>query len=212
MTCAICDTRKGKRSCPAKSAKICPGCCGSQREVSIVCPLDCKYLLEARERDFSRNEPGELPYSDIDADNSFLRERELLVDATGRAVGEASLSVAGATDADVRDALDALVQTYKTLSGGIYYDVKPESSFARSIADSVKATIEELRKAETEESGLTQTRDSDVMKALVFWLHAATVHDNRRARGRAFLSLLVNQFGVENPAGSAASQLIVPGV
>ena len=212
MACAICDKRKGKRTCPAKSAKICPGCCGSQREVSISCPLDCKYLIEAREHDFSRQEVGELPHSDVDADNSFLRQHETLVDAAGRAVGDASLAVAGTTDIDVREALDALVQTYKTLSSGIYYDAKPDSSFARSIAGQVKERIEEFREAETEQAGLTQTRDSDVMKTLVFWLHAATVHDNRRPKGRAFLSLLVDQFGVETPSDHAASQLIVPGV
>ncbi len=211
MACAICDKRKGKRACPAKSAKICASCCGSQREVSIACPLDCKYLVEAREHELSRLEVGELPYSDIDPDDSFLRDHTLLLDVTGRALVDASLAVAGTTDIDVREALDALVQTYKTLSSGIYYDVKPASLFAQSIAKDVKEEIEEFREDETEQAGLTQTRDSEVMKTLVFWLQAATVRDNRRPKGRAFLGLLVDQFAVEPPSDSAELQLIVPG-
>ena len=168
--------------------------------------------MEARERDLKRGQVGDLPFGDIDADNNFLREHEVLVDAAARAIGSASVGTQGATDADIREALDALVQTYKTLSSGIYYDVKPDSSFARTISETVKERVEEFRKAETEQSGLTQTRDSDVMKAMVFWLHAATVHDNGKPKGRAFLSLLVNQFGAADPAPTSVdSQLIVPG-
>ena len=51
MTCAICETRKEKRFCPAVHGRICPQCCGEQREVTLDCPSDCPYLQQAREHE-----------------------------------------------------------------------------------------------------------------------------------------------------------------
>src|SRR5258708_8913499 len=48
-SCAICEERKEKRFCPAVHGKICPQCCGEQREVTLDCPSDCPYLRQARE-------------------------------------------------------------------------------------------------------------------------------------------------------------------
>src|SRR5712691_3160455 len=41
VSCAICDKRKEKRFCPAVHGRICPQCCGEQREVTLDCPSDC---------------------------------------------------------------------------------------------------------------------------------------------------------------------------
>ena len=50
MSCALCKERKEKRFCPAVHGKICPQCCGEQREVTLDCPSDCPYLLQARQQ------------------------------------------------------------------------------------------------------------------------------------------------------------------
>lgn len=42
--CHVCDQRKGKRLCPARSAPICPLCCAQNRVVEIDCPVDCSFL------------------------------------------------------------------------------------------------------------------------------------------------------------------------
>lgn len=42
--CHVCDQRKGKRPCPARSAPICPRCCAQNRVVEIDCPTDCPFL------------------------------------------------------------------------------------------------------------------------------------------------------------------------
>jgi hypothetical protein len=56
--CHVCDQRKGKRQCPARSAPICPVCCAQNRVVKIDCPADCSFLgaegsmlLAARDQD-----------------------------------------------------------------------------------------------------------------------------------------------------------------
>ena len=48
LSCAICEIRKEKRFCPAVHGRICPQCCGEQREVTLDCPSDCPYLQQAR--------------------------------------------------------------------------------------------------------------------------------------------------------------------
>ena len=57
MTCAICNERREKRFCPAVHGKICPQCCGEQREVTLDCPSDCPYLQQAREHANAHTEP-----------------------------------------------------------------------------------------------------------------------------------------------------------
>ena len=54
MSCLICEKRKGKRFCPALHGRICPQCCGEQREVTLDCPSDCVYLRRSREHDKPR--------------------------------------------------------------------------------------------------------------------------------------------------------------
>ena len=50
LSCALCEERKEKRFCPAVHGKICPQCCGEQREVTLDCPSDCPYLLQSRQQ------------------------------------------------------------------------------------------------------------------------------------------------------------------
>lgn len=43
-TCAFCNQRKGKRTCPALHGSICSPCCGQHRLSKIDCPSDCIHL------------------------------------------------------------------------------------------------------------------------------------------------------------------------
>ena len=94
MSCAICEERKEKRFCPAVHGRICPQCCGEQREVTLDCPSDCPYLLQAREhatthRANTQNERTdgrdsealfpEVEIPDVEITEQFLYEREELI-------------------------------------------------------------------------------------------------------------------------------------
>ncbi len=78
MSCTICETRKEKRFCPAVHGRICPQCCGEQREVTLDCPSDCAYLQQAREhekpRPLDQLDPSEL-FPKIEVDQQFLYEQ-----------------------------------------------------------------------------------------------------------------------------------------
>jgi hypothetical protein len=66
LSCVICEIRKEKRFCPAVHGRICPQCCGEQREVTLDCPSDCPYLQQARQHEKPR------PAGDFDAASLFL--------------------------------------------------------------------------------------------------------------------------------------------
>ncbi len=48
VKCAACQSRKGKRQCPALGNLICPVCCGTKRQKEIQCTPDCVYLGKAK--------------------------------------------------------------------------------------------------------------------------------------------------------------------
>lgn len=49
MSCPSCGVRKGRRTCPALNASICPTCCGTKRLTEIQCPDSCTWLASSRE-------------------------------------------------------------------------------------------------------------------------------------------------------------------
>ena len=209
MACPICEKRKSKRFCPAKNKQICQRCCGEQREVTIICPFDCRYLQQSRERDYSGGlDPKDFPYEEIRIDESFLRDHARLVETCGKTLLEASLSVTGTVDADSRAALDGLIRTYKTRESGLYYDSRPDSIYAARIFDELSQRIEHFRREEQEQSGIMHTRDSDVLTTWVFLLRMALDRDNGRPKGRAFLDFLHLHF---RPAEDAQSPVRIVG-
>ncbi|MBF0608469.1 MAG: hypothetical protein SFH39_01215 [Candidatus Magnetobacterium sp. LHC-1] len=42
--CIVCNSRKGKRSCPLSGALICSQCCGAKKGAEADCPSDCSFL------------------------------------------------------------------------------------------------------------------------------------------------------------------------
>jgi hypothetical protein len=212
MVCPVCNQRKGKRFCPAKAAKICTTCCASEREITIDCPFECPHLKESRPREHKGQiDEGHFPYKEIRIGETFLRDHEELLLLSGRTIVTAALATPKSTDRDTREALDALIQTYKTLSSGIYYETRPDSVYAREIMGRIQEGLRELQETETQQAGFRRTRDEDVLHMLVFLYRMALDRDNGRSRGKAFLDFMRQHF--QPPAETAAStpSLIIPG-
>ena len=131
MTCAICRERRGRRFCPGVRGDICTLCCGTEREVTVDCPLDCEFLHQARRHDKPVTlDPERIPNRDIRVTNAVLDEHPQLLSFLGRTLLRAAMSTAGSVDLDVRDALEALVRTYRTLESGVYYETVPSNLLA----------------------------------------------------------------------------------
>lgn len=186
-------------------------CCGTEREVSVFCPLDCEYLLEARRHEkFEQPAMDHLPNKDIEVSEEFLERNSGLVDALSRWLLESALRTPGAVDQDIRQALDAMVRTYRTRVSGLLYETRPENPVAGAIQQYVSARVEEARQAEARQRGLSTVRDADVLGALVFVHRLASYWDNKRPRGRSFTSTLLERYGSSGALQASAQTLIVP--
>ena len=211
MSCPLCRVRRPRRFCPGLGDDICALCCGTEREVTVDCPLDCGYLREARKHE--KLVPLDLervPNRDIRLSEGFLEEHEPLTAFLGRAVANAAFTVQGAADLDVREALEGLAQTYRTLQSGVYYESRPGSPLAAAIFDAAQAAVPEFRRREQQEWGISRTRDADVLGIWVFLQHLGLGNNNGRRRGRTFLDLLWELYAGGAAPPRPASSLILP--
>lgn len=211
MSCAICETRRPRRFCPGVRGDICTICCGTEREVTVSCPLDCEYLRDSRRHE--KPEPvdfDELPNRDIDVTEEFLGRNEELVLFLGQTVSRVALRTPGVVDYDVRETLEALIRSYRTLQSGVYYESVPTNPLAASIYGAVQSAVAQFREEERQRSGMSKTRDADLLGALVFLQRLEYDRSNGRKKGRAFLDYMndLNQATEEEPP--AASSLILP--
>ncbi|HLH19407.1 MAG TPA: hypothetical protein VKX45_19450 [Bryobacteraceae bacterium] len=212
MACAICEIRRPRRFCPGVRGDICSICCGTEREMTVDCPLDCEYLAEARRHEKPQPlDEAQIPNRDIEVTERFLEQREDLLAFLGRALAEAAFATPGAVDFDVRDALAGLIRTYRTLESGVYYESVPANALAANIYRLVQEAAARYRQEETRRLGVSRTRDADVLGILVFFERLELDRNNGRRRGRAFLDML-RQFyaGEAREPEPSRSPLILP--
>src|ERR1700675_3701901 len=125
LSCAICEERKEKRFCPAVHGKICPQCCGEQREVTLDCPSDCPYLLQAREHATAHNPKGhsaradnegpgernrEARFPEVEITEQFLYERGERIPGRSFALAKGARADRSLMDRDLIAALSSLVK------------------------------------------------------------------------------------------------------
>ena len=194
-TCKICETRRPRRYCPGVRGDICSLCCGTEREVTVNCPFDCRFLQEAHERE--RKPPlsaDAFPNQDIRITDRFLAEREPLLMFTANMMTQAALNLEGAIDLDVREALQALIRTYRTMQSGLYYDSRPTNPIAARIYDEFQQQLAAFREQVAQQQGVHTIRDTDILGLLVFLERLELQHNNGRRKGRAFLHWMTQYF------------------
>jgi hypothetical protein len=215
MPCVICQQRRAKRFCAGVRGDICSVCCGTEREVTVTCPLDCEYLRDARRHEKPVPlEASSIPNQDIQITEKFLAENEELLLYVSGSLSVAAMETSGVSDSDVRDALEALIRTYRTLQSGVYYETRPDNALAKTLFDRVQSAVSEFRKQEQESRGMPKTRDADVLGLLVFLQRLELDRNNGRRRGRAFIDLLrgfyVPPSSNAGGAGALGSSLVLP--
>ena len=224
LSCAICEERKEKRFCPAVHGKICPQCCGEQREVTLDCPSDCPYLQQAREHATAHNEqPGEWDrealFPEVEIPEQFLYEREELILGLSFALAKSARADRALTDRDLIAAVSSLAKSYQTLvNSSLIYEPQTgnvaHQAIARDIAREVETMVREFREAEQQHIGHTRLRDSDVLKALVFLVRMGLGRTSGRPKSRAFVDFLFAQFPEKHSAiagpEEAGSRIVIP--
>jgi hypothetical protein len=173
--------------------------------------LDCPYLQEARRHEKPTAHEGDPPDQDIRVTEQFLRKNEEALALVGAVLARSAVETHGAVDSDLRDALQALVRTYRTLQSGVYYESRPDNSVANAIFGKVQEGIADFRKRAHEELGISVIRDADILGLLVFLERLERDQNNGRPRGRAFIDFLR---GFSTPAADSPetsdSPLILP--
>ncbi len=185
-------------------------CCGAEREVTVNCPLDCEFLVEARKHDrVEPFNPEVLPNPDIVVSRKFLQENKDLLLFMVRTLAAVVLGTPGAVDLDAREALEALIRTYRTLQSGVYYESVPENSLAANIYRRIQHALTQFRQEERQRLGISKTRDANVLALLVYLQRIELDRNNGRRRSRAFLSALMEHYRIPQPAAPAPSSLIL---
>ncbi|MBV9086608.1 MAG: hypothetical protein JOY79_03920 [Acidobacteriaceae bacterium] len=218
MSCAICHVRKEKRFCPALHDRICPQCCGREREVTLDCPSTCEWLQQARRHERPRDLrslTGEELFLNVDVRDSFIYEREPLMVGLTFALARAARADRTINDREIIAALTSMARSYQTLvESGLVYETPTASLTQQAIAREVQKMIAEYRQTEEKHLGHATLKDGEVLQSLVFLVRMAQARTNGRPRSRAFVDFLLAQFPeresqVVAPA-EAASRLIVP--
>jgi len=212
MVCAICENRRPRRFCPGVRGDICTICCGTEREVTVACPLDCEFLQESRKHELPVPVDAEqIPNRDIRVSEQFLEQNADRLFFLGKALAGAARDTPGAVDFDVREALDGLAKTYRTLASGVYYESIPTNPLAANIFRMVQDGVAAYRQREPQEQGMTRTRDADVLGLLVFLQRIELDRNNGRRLGRAFLDTLTAAYGdAPGSTSGRGSSLILP--
>lgn len=198
MSCAICEKRREKRFCPAVHGRICPQCCGEQREVTLDCPSECPYLQQAREHEKPRPmqalDPAAL-FPQVDAGEQFVYEYEPLIVGLSFALARSARGDRSLNDADLIAALTSLARTAETLANsGLHYEAPIASLRQQTVAAEVQKMLKEYRETEQKHLGYSRLRDSEVLRALVFLTRLAYSRTSGRPKSRAFVDFLFAQF------------------
>jgi hypothetical protein len=191
VPCVICNIRKQRRSCPAVHGEICTICCATEREQTLDCPLDCQFLREAHEHE----KPAEfdvatVPNQDIEITEEFLEENQILMAYIAVALFEGAMRSNGATDRDVREALETLTTSYRALQKGLYIETRPVNPYAAAIADHFTKQIAAVKEEEAKSGGVGVIPDSAILVVLAFFQRLEYSRNNGRKKSRAFLHLL----------------------
>lgn len=190
MKCPLCENRKAKRQCPAKGQQICPVCCGTKREVEIDCPSNCVYLHSGREYESEKiARTGQIPARTPRLwDERFAGRHYGVFLALWKVILSERDRFPELIDIDVQAALDALIQTYETLSRGIYYESLPSPAVQRSLYSALKSLLDEPSKE------LDVSRDrlktETILDCLRFQKELAASIVLPRPKSRAFLDHL----------------------
>lgn len=212
LACPICQKRKPQRFCPAKGEEICSVCCGTEREVTIDCPSDCTYLIASRSYGAERRkfDWSKLPFANVKIPPSFAHEHVELLNALSYTVCAFARDNAFTVDTDVLASLQALAQSYRTLSSGLYYENPPEHRLQRDLYEKLKVGIEDYKKAQAQNPNAPAVREGDIRDALIFFVQLGATYSNGRPKGRAYLDMLRSQFGPEEFAKPASNIVLLP--
>jgi hypothetical protein len=212
VSCPICDKRRAERFCPAKAEKICAVCCGKEREVTIDCPSDCTYLISAHryESDHPRDIPADTPLLEETIPQDVVHTHQQLMAALAFSIAKFCAVQPAAVDHDILAAIEALAQTYKTLSSGLIYEKPPQAPLPGELYAALTTFLDEIKKQQAERGASASFKDTEIFYLLIFLYRMGLLRTNGRPRSRQFIEFLRGQFPQAPELKREESRIIVP--
>ncbi len=215
MKCILCEKRKAKRSCPAKDSLICAQCCGEKRVLEIGCPESCEYLKAGREREtedykrriYSMDQTVREEYSRVLSDHqNVIAHLEL-------AISRQRILSHNLCDKDVVQAVDSLLETYRTEDAGLLYERTEDDLRIEALRRELREIIESHRNPEgNAEKGIVDPQNRRLrlgaaIECLNFIRSLAIIYLKDRSSGSGYVDFLARII----PREESPKSIIVPG-
>lgn len=160
MKCILCNSRKGKRHCPAKGTLICAPCCGRLRVVEIPCPTDCVYLAEGQGHQSGKKYIRWLrQMQDPDRSQRLYETLQLyrpLIFGIEMAILRYGQGLRSLRDRHVLEAVRLLRKTYRSEARGVIYEHTSPDPMVSALVRAVHEILEELREEMESELGASE--------------------------------------------------------
>jgi hypothetical protein len=172
--------------------------------------MECEYLQLARQHEKIQKDPLGMPNREFPISGEFVKKNAHLFTVMQHAILVPALE-RNAVDSDAREALEALVQTYRTLGSGLYYQSVPSNPIAAAIFTGAQQRVAELRKIETDR-GMHKLHDSQLLSVFILLQQLEYTVNNGRKKSRAFIENLigtVSQVAEQFTEQPAPSSLII---
>lgn len=181
--------------------------------MTIDCPSDCPHLLSARRYEVEHRkppEPDEIPFPDVDLTLDLIRRNQAPLSGIGLTILEFTQENSALRDPEVLTALEAFAETCRTLESGIVFERMPDAPLPRALYSQLAHFLEEFKKRQAQQTGLSPLKNSETLRLIVFLLRVGRRESNGRPRSRAFLDFLRAQFPSETAAQPEAPRIIMP--
>jgi hypothetical protein len=169
MACPLCHARKARRQCPALDQVICPVCCGTKRQVEIVCPADCQYLASARAHPpaaVQRRRERDLRFAFSVLDGLSQSATALLIGISSVVAAHRREAIPPINDTDVADAAGSLAATLETAARGIIYEHQPSSLPAQRLLVEMKDALRQSARAAGASPAGFEREAADVLRRI----------------------------------------------
>jgi len=179
--------------------------------VTIDCPADCGYLGAAHryEDQHPRTLPRDTALLDVRITSSVIHANGQLLSALAFTIAKFCAQEHRATDPDVLSSLEALAETYKTLSNGIIYERRPATLVPAELYDALSAFLNDSKQKAADGPG-GRIKDSEIFQLLVFLFRMGLLRTNGRPLSRRFIEFLRGQFPGAHELKREESRIIVP--
>lgn len=212
MKCILCDTRKGKRFCPAKNTSICPQCCGEKRVVEIACPSDCVYLRSGQSYQSGKKYVAQLLEQDDPVRRRKFYETSRrfpeVIYGIEEAIVRFARGVRAFTDEQALEVIALLKDTYRTEEKGLIYEHTSSNPLVQSLLREVRKMLEERRFKMSE--GAPLLRMGEVLDCLEVVGADIQYHLQHGAEKGSYLSFITQNHPSTRPE-TPSSGLIYPG-